>query len=103
MYVQSLSFTCNYSFLADVAACIDRMPVPIGNFISRNVYGLLKTQHEIQDSGCCRFVDVSNGVEESKGHSWKVYYRFHFNNFEGDLQHDPSIESTGDRCSNSHC
>ncbi|KAF8150797.1 P-loop containing nucleoside triphosphate hydrolase protein [Crassisporium funariophilum] len=49
-----------------------RMPLPIGSFISRNVYGgLLKSQHIISNENCCRFVDVSNGVEESYAHSWR--------------------------------
>ncbi|KDR78867.1 hypothetical protein GALMADRAFT_1274823 [Galerina marginata CBS 339.88] len=48
-----------------------RMPVPIGDFISRNVYkGRLKSQHLISDLSCCHFVDVDNGVEESQGRSW---------------------------------
>ncbi|KAF4614778.1 hypothetical protein D9613_003277 [Agrocybe pediades] len=49
-----------------------RMPVPIGSLISKKVYGgHLKTCHKISESACCRFVDVRNGVEESKGHSWR--------------------------------
>ncbi|KAF9553827.1 hypothetical protein CPC08DRAFT_727629 [Agrocybe pediades] len=49
-----------------------RMPVPIGSLISKKVYGgHLKTCHKISEPACCRFVDVRNGVEESKGHSWR--------------------------------
>ncbi|KAH9482282.1 ATP-dependent helicase upf1 [Psilocybe cubensis] len=48
-----------------------RMPVPIGTFISKHVYsGKLKSEHAILKSSCCRFIDVHNGVEQSKGHSW---------------------------------
>ncbi|RDB26164.1 Regulator of nonsense transcripts 1 [Hypsizygus marmoreus] len=48
-----------------------RMPVPIGNFISRNVYSKrLKSVHEIKAASCCSFVNVPNGREERKGFSW---------------------------------
>ncbi|KAF9485152.1 P-loop containing nucleoside triphosphate hydrolase protein [Pholiota conissans] len=51
----------------------DRMPIPIGNFISKHVYnGKLKSEHMITDPQCCRFVDVSKGKEVSEGRSWKV-------------------------------
>jgi len=49
------------------------MPVPIGEFISKHVYGgRLKSKHAITSISSCRFVDVFDGVEESQGHSWKV-------------------------------
>jgi len=48
------------------------MPVPIGEFISKHVYGgQLKSKHAITLISSCRFVDVFDGVEESQGHSWK--------------------------------
>jgi len=48
-----------------------RMPIPIGNFISARVYGnKLKTSHDISSLESCRFIDVSNGQEQQKGHSW---------------------------------
>jgi len=48
-----------------------RMPVPIGNFISKEVYnGKLKTQHEITSWSSCRFVDVRHGKEQRMGTSW---------------------------------
>ena len=57
----------------------DRMPVPLGNFISRTVYdSQLKSEHRIQDiktSKCVLFVDVRKGSEERAGESWKVRIR----------------------------
>lgn len=51
---------------------IVRMPVPIGNFISRKVYsGRLKSEHTINDKSCCRFVDVP-GKEIFRGGSYQV-------------------------------
>ncbi|KAJ3570490.1 hypothetical protein NP233_g4368 [Leucocoprinus birnbaumii] len=48
-----------------------RMPVPIGNIISRHVYdGRLKTVHRITTEACCRFIDVPQGREEFRGRSW---------------------------------
>lgn len=64
-----------YKFLRRIRIRLfsDRMPIPIGNFISGHVYNdKLKSVHSITDSLCCRFIDVGNGVEESVGHSWKV-------------------------------
>lgn len=49
------------------------MPVPIGNFISNNVYdGRLKTVHRINSDACCRLVNVQKGKEAQKGFSWIV-------------------------------
>lgn len=49
------------------------MPVPLGTFISKHVYeGRLRSEHAIKNPLSCRFVDVANGAEESKGHSWQV-------------------------------
>ncbi|KAG5646974.1 hypothetical protein DXG03_001697 [Asterophora parasitica] len=48
-----------------------RMPVPIGKFISRHVYGdRLKSEHAINAAGSCTFIDVATGREEKCGHSW---------------------------------
>ena len=50
-----------------------RMPVPLGDFISHEVYNSkLKSVHKITDGSCVRFVDVRKGAEESVGSSWKV-------------------------------
>ncbi|KAI0740540.1 P-loop containing nucleoside triphosphate hydrolase protein [Earliella scabrosa] len=50
-----------------------RMPVPLGDFISDQVYNSkLKSVHNITDGSCVRFVDVRKGAEESVGSSWKV-------------------------------
>ena len=49
------------------------MPVCIGDFISRHVYdGRLKTVHNNNRRGACRFVDVSDGKEARLGNSWQV-------------------------------
>lgn len=52
---------------------VDRMPVPIGNFISEEVYdGRLQTQHNITRLLSCRFADVKHGKEQRMGNSWIV-------------------------------
>ncbi|KAH9935247.1 AAA domain-containing protein [Amylocystis lapponica] len=49
-----------------------RMPEPIGNFISKHVYGgLLKTDHKVTARLSCRFVDVHFGEERRVGSSWQ--------------------------------
>ncbi|KAG8994071.1 hypothetical protein FRB94_010188 [Tulasnella sp. JGI-2019a] len=48
-----------------------RMPVPIGQFISRNVYdSKLKSSHSIKDLDCLKLVDVEVGFEEVDKTSW---------------------------------
>ncbi|KAG6862498.1 hypothetical protein C0995_000045 [Termitomyces sp. Mi166 len=48
-----------------------RMPTPIGNFISREVYGgRLKSIHPIEAWLSCSFIDVATGREEKYGNSW---------------------------------
>ncbi|PSR72688.1 hypothetical protein PHLCEN_2v11383 [Hermanssonia centrifuga] len=48
-----------------------RMPIPLGNFISDEVYNKkLKSVHKISDISCVSFVDVDKGTEESCGKSW---------------------------------
>ena len=50
-----------------------RMPIPLGEFISEEVYNSkLKSIHDIFDSSCVCFVDVRKGVEESMAPGWKV-------------------------------
>jgi len=52
---------------------LDRLPIPIGTFISQNVYEhQLKSVHAITTKSSCRFVDVHNGKEEQINHSWVV-------------------------------
>ncbi|TCD70197.1 hypothetical protein EIP91_004377 [Steccherinum ochraceum] len=54
-----------------------RMPVPIGDFISREVYGgRLSTQHDIKDKNCCKFIDVE-GQEAFKGGSYQNIKEVH--------------------------
>ncbi|KAI0359312.1 P-loop containing nucleoside triphosphate hydrolase protein [Trametes cingulata] len=49
-----------------------RMPVPIGDFISKQMYASkLKSSHEETDRGCVRMIDVRKGKEEADGSSWK--------------------------------
>jgi AAA domain len=58
---------------SDMSPSADRMPVPIGQFISHNVYNnLLKNIHSITTTKSCVFVDVATGKEEHQGFSWKV-------------------------------
>ncbi|KAI0363390.1 P-loop containing nucleoside triphosphate hydrolase protein [Pilatotrama ljubarskyi] len=50
-----------------------RMPVPLGDFISEQVYdSKLKSVHEITDRGSVCLIDVRKGREEPVGSSWKV-------------------------------
>ncbi|KAF5367449.1 hypothetical protein D9758_003653 [Tetrapyrgos nigripes] len=47
-----------------------RMPVPIGEFISKHVYDdVLKSAHPINSPTSCQFIDVHEGREELKGTS----------------------------------
>ncbi|KAI0737252.1 P-loop containing nucleoside triphosphate hydrolase protein [Daedaleopsis nitida] len=49
-----------------------RMPVPVGDFISKEVYeSKLNSVHKINDSSCVRFIDVRKGGEQRVGQSWK--------------------------------
>jgi hypothetical protein len=49
------------------------MPKPLGDFISKEVYGgQLLSEHPIAEFSCISFIDVSKGEEEPGGHSWKV-------------------------------
>ena len=51
----------------------DRMPSPLGDFISKNVYrGKLKSDHPNTDPACVAFIDVPKGREERVGTSWRV-------------------------------
>jgi hypothetical protein len=63
---------CLYS---EISASADRMPVLIGEFISRQVYNnKLRTVHHITTTKSCVFVDVANGKEQRKGSSWMVKF-----------------------------
>ncbi|KAK0189342.1 P-loop containing nucleoside triphosphate hydrolase protein [Armillaria mellea] len=61
--------------LQDVAHRLDiqyRMPHPLGNFISREVYdNRLRSEHDITDPSCIAFIDAKNGKEEKSGFSWR--------------------------------
>ncbi|PCH42406.1 nucleoside triphosphate hydrolase protein [Wolfiporia cocos MD-104 SS10] len=48
-----------------------RMPAPIGDFISRHIYGgKLKSNHLVTSPLSCRLVDVRNGKEQKASGSW---------------------------------
>ncbi|KZT19089.1 hypothetical protein NEOLEDRAFT_1033380, partial [Neolentinus lepideus HHB14362 ss-1] len=48
-----------------------RMPMPLGAFISKEMYNRkLRSQHDIQEPSCVRFIDVYKGTEEKSGTSW---------------------------------
>lgn len=50
-----------------------RMPTPLGDFISVEIYNSqLESVHDITDGSCLRFVDVWKGSETSVGSSFKV-------------------------------
>ena len=54
---------------------LDRMPVKLGGFISKEVYdGKLQSVHSKQDASCIKFVDVHKGQEEESGKSFKVLF-----------------------------
>ncbi|KAI0644790.1 P-loop containing nucleoside triphosphate hydrolase protein, partial [Trametes meyenii] len=49
-----------------------RMPVPLGEFISKTVYASkLKSEHAITTRSCIRAIDVRKGKEEPCGSSWQ--------------------------------
>jgi hypothetical protein len=63
----SLNLRFSYFFPAD------RLPIPLGDFISENVYnGKLRSQHEIVDYSCIAFINVWKGEETRQGSSWLV-------------------------------
>jgi hypothetical protein len=55
------------------AIILDRLPVPLGEFISKTVYdGKLHSDHKIVDHSCIAFVDVQKGKEAKLGTSYMV-------------------------------
>ncbi|KAJ7079450.1 P-loop containing nucleoside triphosphate hydrolase protein [Mycena belliarum] len=60
--------------LQDLTQFLDtqyRMPVPIGDFISSNVYSRrLSSQHDIKSMDCVKFINVGKGNETASGFSW---------------------------------
>ncbi|KAK0482994.1 P-loop containing nucleoside triphosphate hydrolase protein [Armillaria luteobubalina] len=61
--------------LKDIAHRLDtqyRMPHPLGDFISREVYdNRLRSVHDITDPSCIAFIDARNGNEKKSGFSYK--------------------------------
>ncbi|KAI0697439.1 P-loop containing nucleoside triphosphate hydrolase protein [Cytidiella melzeri] len=50
-----------------------RMPTPLGNFISHEVYNSkLKSEHKIHDYSCVAFINAAKGQEAACGKSWTV-------------------------------
>lgn len=64
-------FDLHFSYRHGVSA--DRLPVPLGKFISDKVYqGKLRSCHKIVDHSCISFIDVAKGKETKQGNSFKV-------------------------------
>lgn len=62
----------------------DRMPVPIGDFISKHVYdGKLQSNplHPVHNRHACQFFDIGEGKEVADGKSWKVSLKLRFDLF----------------------
>ncbi|PBK86089.1 P-loop containing nucleoside triphosphate hydrolase protein [Armillaria gallica] len=61
--------------LKDIAHRLDiqyRMPHPLGNFISREVYdNRLRSENDVADPSCIAFIDAKYGNEEKCGFSWR--------------------------------
>jgi regulator of nonsense transcripts 1 len=65
------SFSQSTLFLLLFSA--DRLPIPLGDFISEKVYnGKLRSEHKIADYSCIAFIDVLKGGETKQGSSWLV-------------------------------
>jgi hypothetical protein len=59
--------------LAHTDIASDRLPIPLGEFISEKVYnGKLRSCHKIVDYSCIAFVDVWKGEERKRGSSYEV-------------------------------
>ncbi|KAK0482998.1 P-loop containing nucleoside triphosphate hydrolase protein [Armillaria luteobubalina] len=70
-----------------------RMPHPLGDFISREVYNnRLRSEHDITDPSCIAFINAKYGDEEKSGFSWRnddevetvaqlVHYYYESHNF----------------------
>jgi len=52
---------------------LDRLPVPLGGFISQAIYeGKLQSSHDIVDHSCVVFIDVGKGKEAWRGKSYQA-------------------------------
>jgi hypothetical protein len=71
-----LDTQCNRSPFPIYASLIfsaDRLPIRLGEFISKNVYdGKLRSKHSVTDYSCISFIDVWKGKETKKGNSYLV-------------------------------
>jgi len=62
-----------FYFVLMISPFLDRMPVPIGQFISEHVYdNQLRSVHTITSPTCCSFIDCKQGEEKKVGNSWAV-------------------------------
>jgi regulator of nonsense transcripts 1 len=58
-----------------IFSSLDRLPVPLGGFISEVVYeGKLHSSHNIVDHSCVVFIDVGKGKEARKGKSYQASF-----------------------------
>lgn len=65
----------NIAIYGSVPNCVasDRLPVPLGGFISETVYeGKLRSSHDIVDHSCVVFIDVEKGEEVKRGNSYEA-------------------------------
>jgi hypothetical protein len=71
-----LDTQCNlssFSIQTSLIISADRLPVPLGEFISKNVYeGKLRSEHSVTDYSCVTFIDVWKGKETMQGSSYLV-------------------------------
>jgi hypothetical protein len=71
-----LDTQCNltpFFIYASLIFSADRLPIRLGEFISKNIYeGKLRSSHSIMDYSCISFIDVGKGKENKKGNSYLV-------------------------------
>jgi hypothetical protein len=73
-----LNIQCKYALFITYASHADhitpdRLPIPLGAFISQKVYnGKLRSSHSVADNSCIAFIDVCKGEEKKRGSSYKV-------------------------------
>jgi hypothetical protein len=71
--VTKLHLSRNMTSLIHMISTADRLPIPLGEFISEKVYdGKLRSCHDIVDHSCVAFIDVRKGRETRRGSSYQV-------------------------------
>ncbi|KAK0476950.1 P-loop containing nucleoside triphosphate hydrolase protein [Armillaria novae-zelandiae] len=72
----SMQSIFDINHLKDMAHMLNiqyRMPHPLSTFISREVYNnRLRSENNLTDPSCIRFVDAKYGTEKKSGFSWRV-------------------------------